>query len=301
MNYTEEKKIFIDGIPCHYLCHIQETDHSGIVFPAHYHDYIEILYGITGDFHVYLGSIPYTFGAGDMVLINSKEIHLIESLSQNGGQYYVIRFVPELIYNSLAQNHFEFRYILPFLLQNSNQKKVIGKADINSTYIPDLFVETFTEFERQEYGYELAIRNNISRLFLWILRYLHHTGLKLDGQSDGKEYLVKQMQPAFDYVLNHYETAIKADHMARLSGMSYSYFSRSFNHLMHMNFSEYLNYIRISEAEKKLISTDLSITEIGALVGFSTTSYFIKQFQKHKFVSPKQFRKTMVIKEPSDI
>lgn len=70
-------------------------------------------------------------------------------------------------------------------------------------------------------------------------------------------------------------------------------FSRSFNRLLHMNFSDYLNEIRIREAEKLLVSTTQNVTEIASAVGFCTTSYFIKQFTKYLHVSPKQYQKQM--------
>ena len=60
-----------------------------------------------------------------------------------------------------------------------------------------------------------------------------------------------------------------------------------------MNFSDYLNEIRIREAEKLLVSTTQNVTEIASAVGFCTTSYFIKQFTKYLHISPKQYQKQM--------
>ena len=63
---------------------------------------------------------------------------------------------------------------------------------------------------------------------------------------------------------------------------------------MNMSFSDYINYIRISEAQKLLITTDLDMSEIAEHTGFSTSSYFIEQFRKRKGISPKQFRLNML-------
>jgi len=40
-----------------------------------------------------------------------------------------------------------------------------------------------------------------------------------------------------------------------------------------------------------LLSTNLNITEIGMEVGFTSSSYFIKQFKELKKLSPNQFKK----------
>mgnify|MGYP001193045244 CR=1 FL=1 len=295
MNYPEQKREIINGIPYDYLCHIQEVTEPGNVYPAHYHSYIEILYCISGTYDVLLNGKHHKFTEGDMILINSKEVHQINAESPNGGQYIVLRFEPEIIYNSMFHNYLELKYILPFILEGSNHQKIIQKKDISSTFIPELFYDILDEFESKNYGYELAVKNHIGRIFLWILRYFHKKGTDFAIPSETYNDYIKQLQPSLDYVLNHYSEEIKATDMAHLCNMSYSYFSRTFNRQMNMSFNEYVNHIRIMEAEKLLVSTTMNITEISGAVGFSTTSYFIKLFKSCKGISPKQFRKEFVI------
>ena len=57
MEYMKENKPCIDGIPLEYICHLQDVCESGMVYPAHYHDYIEILFGKENDFEIYLSLI----------------------------------------------------------------------------------------------------------------------------------------------------------------------------------------------------------------------------------------------------
>lgn len=291
MNYPEQKREIIDGISYDYLCNIQEVNCKGLVYPAHYHNYIEILYGIKGTYDVLLNGIHYIFSQGDMIIINSKEVHQINSNSSDGGEYIVLRFEPEIIYNNMFHNYLELQYILPFILNNSQHQKVIQGKDIESTFIPSLFYDILDEFHTKKYGYELAVKNHIGRIFLWILRYFHQSGTTFSIASNDYVEVIKRLQPALDYVLDHYTEELKATDMARLCSMSSSYFSRTFNRQLNMSFNEYVNQIRIMEAEKLLVSSTLNITEISSNVGFSTTSYFIKLFKSYKKISPKEFRK----------
>ena len=295
MNYLEEKKAVKNGIPYNYLCHTQIVVKAGNVFPAHYHSYIEILYGISGTYEVILNGKYHKFTNGDLVLINSKEVHQINSCSQNGGQYIVLRFEPEVIYNNMFHNHLHLKYVLPFILESSKHQKVIKREIIGDTFIPELLHEISNEFQMETYGYELAIQNHIGRIFLWILRYFHEMSSEFMQSTLTDITFIKRLQPSFDYVLEHFNEEIKATHMAALCNMSSSYFSRTFNSQMAMNFNEYINYIRIMESEKLLVSTTMNVTEIANAVGFSTTSYFIKLFKSNKNISPKQFRKEFVI------
>ena len=293
MNYPEQKKEIIDGIPYNYLCHIQYVLKEGIVYPGHYHSYIELLYGISGTYEVILNGKCHKFVEGDLVLINSKEVHQINSYSQMGGEYIVLRFEPEIIYNSMFHNHLHLKYVLPFILENSKHQKVIGKSAIESSCIPALLNEILKEQEMESYGYELAIKNHIGRIFLWILRYFHQTRTDLMHSPLTNTY-IKRLQPSLDYVLEHFYEELKATEMAALCNMSTSFFSRTFNQQMGMNFNEYVNYIRTMEAEKLLITTTMNITDIANAAGFNSTSYFIKLFKSFKSISPNQFRKEFV-------
>ncbi len=292
MNYLEEKKAIINGIPCQYLSHVQNVTQAGNVFPAHFHNYIELIYNLIGEYEVYLNGKHHVIKEKDFVLINSKEVHQINALSKDGGKYIVLRFEPEVIYNGMSQNLYEIKYVLPFVLENFNHEKVICNKHIDTSFILELLQDILRELDNNEYGFELAIKNNIGRIFLWVIRYWHNVGAEINVGLD--EDFIKKMQPAFDYVLKYYNEDVIAVEAAKLCNMSYSYFSRKFNQLMRISFSDYVNYVRVMEAEKLLVSTDLNITEISNKVGFNTTSYFIKIFKQLKNSSPKQYKKQIL-------
>ena len=108
----------------------------------------------------------------------------------------------------------------------------------------------------------------------------------------------KYMTP---FIIDNSKEEISIQSVSDMCNISYSYFSRIFKQITKHSFSEYLNYVRISEAEKLLLSTDLSMTEIAIQTDFSTPSYFIQQFKLHKFISPKQFRKIFLQNKPKNI
>ena len=178
---------------------------------------------------------------------------------------------------------------------DSIYEKVISSSILNAEHsaIPGLMNEIIRESEEKQYGYELAIKNHIGGIFLWLLRYWHANGEEPLLEDFENQQLKQQLSPALTYMITNYEKSISAADMAKLCNLSYSYFSRSFNRLLHMNFSDYLNEIRIREAEKLLVSTTQNVTEIASAVGFCTTSYFIKQFTKYLHISPKQYQKQM--------
>lgn len=297
MEYMKEKKPCIDGIPLQYICHMQDMNKKGTVYPAHYHDYIEILFGQESNFEIYLGNSYHQFGPGDMVVIPSNEVHLINSLSEKGGTYYVIRFLPELIHTGVTHSRLRFQYLLPFLTEKGCLDHVIKEEYLASTNIAWLIKEIFREDNEKPFGYEIAVHNHIESLFLWVLRYWHTNGLSYLPENQIDSELAAQLEPVFAYVKDHYALPVKASKAAKMCNMSYSYFSRTFNRFAHTSFSDYVTRVRLTEAEKLLVSTSLPITEIAVSTGFGSTSYFIKIFQKHKHLSPNQFRKEFFTKK----
>jgi AraC-like DNA-binding protein len=83
---------------------------------------------------------------------------------------------------------------------------------------------------------------------------------------------------------------ITADICAKKVYMSYGHFSRSFKKATGANFKDYLNTIRLIRAERALIATDDTITEICRDCGFNTVSYFIATFRRRKGMTPAVYR-----------
>lgn len=272
-----------------FSAHIQEAFGPQKMVQAHIHNYIEIIYALSGKYQILLNNQNYSFLEGDMVLINSNEIHTIFSLSEGNNRYVVIKFEPELLYTTV-QSVFEMKYVMPFILNESTHQKVFMKSEIEHTVIPGLIHEINKEYSEKLYGYELAIKANIFHLFLLILRRWNEQNIDLNIDEEINKDMIKRIGPVFDYIEENYQNDITALDMAKHCNISYSYFSRLFTRIMKRNFREYLNYVRITKSEYLLTSTDLNITEIALQVGFSTSSYYIQQFKLYKDISPKQYQ-----------
>lgn len=287
--FEGESDFFENGVPYPFRAHYQTNIGKSIMAKPHYHEHIEILYGIQGNFSIFLDDRLHYFSAGDMVVINSMDVHTMQSYDEGENSYIVIRFKPELLYTS-SQTIFEAKYVLPFTMKTVVHQKIFTKEEISKTEIPDLLFNILSEDSEKEYGFELAIRTNIGRIFLWILRNWQKKGLDLNLGEGLNQATIERLQLVFDYVNHHYDQPITIEDMANLCGMSYSYFSRFFKKTMQRNFSDYVNLIRITKSEHLLSTTDNNITEIAFAVGFSTTSYFIEQFKYFKKMTPKKYR-----------
>lgn len=101
-----------------------------------------------------------------------------------------------------------------------------------------------------------------------------------------------RLSDVFEYVKENYKEDISLIAIAQIANLTPTSFCRMFKLKTKKNFVEYLNEIRISNACKFLIETDMGISEIAYECGYKTASNFNKFFKKLTGTTPKEYKKT---------
>ena len=278
------------------LCTLASSgkDNQDYHVAPHWHTSIEMLYFLQDRATVWVGSNYYDVRSGDLIIINAGEVHSAAGEKGATPTHLVLKVLPELLY--ISENaSFEANYLLPFTLAGFTQHRLIPKENLHRSSVVPLMDEVYNEFHTKQYGYELSIQANINKIFLWILRYWQAQGMKIQQLFYQNSNDYKRLKKLFKYVQNHYHEPIHVTDMADLCNMNYSYFSRYFKKLTGKTFVEYVNYIRLTEAEKLLLTTNLNITQIAFATGFSSASYFIKMFKKHRGISPNKMKSHLLL------
>ena len=99
------------------------------------------------------------------------------------------------------------------------------------------------------------------------------------------------MKLILKYVENHYMDKITIEDIADEVGLSQSHFMKYFKNTMGTSFIEYLNEYRLTMASRLLVSSDSSILDIAAEVGYENLSYFNRTFKKRFEMTPREYRK----------
>lgn len=100
-----------------------------------------------------------------------------------------------------------------------------------------------------------------------------------------------RLSDVFEYVKKNYKQDISLDKIAEIANLTPTSFCRMFKLKTKKNFIEYLHEIRISNACKFLIETDMGISEIAYECGYKTPSNFNKFFKKLTGTIPKEYKK----------
>lgn len=171
--------------------------------------------------------------------------------------------------------------------QSSDRQLIFSPEDLKKTDIPQLMQHMMEEWEHEEFGYELSLRADVMRVNLFLLRrWKKNQPWFLEKISPADR---KAMQIALTYIAEHYADTNERD-VAAACGVSPVILSRLFAQTMKCSYPSYVCGVRLREAERLLLTTDLSVTEIALQVGFSTSAYFIAKFRQAKGITPHQYR-----------
>lgn len=98
------------------------------------------------------------------------------------------------------------------------------------------------------------------------------------------------IERAKDYIEKNYYKDINMAVVSNYVSLNYSYFSSLFNKLSGMNFSDYLNFVRVEKSKVLLKNIDYKIHEISDMVGYKNSKHFTKNFKKFEKITPMEFR-----------
>jgi AraC-like DNA-binding protein len=93
------------------------------------------------------------------------------------------------------------------------------------------------------------------------------------------------------YISDNYSNKIYIDDLAGIANMSKCHFCRFFKKYTGMSPVAYLNFFKVNEASKLLLSGNYSVTEAALQTGYDNLSYFAKTFKQYKGVSPSELLK----------
>jgi AraC-like DNA-binding protein/ligand-binding sensor protein len=132
--------------------------------------------------------------------------------------------------------------------------------------------------------------DSINELCTWTVKITDHFVDNVFGNIySGNSYLISQ---AVQSIKSNYMNKLSLEKLADYLHINPSYLSKLFKKEMDMNFSDYLNKVRIDKSKELLTSTDMSILDIALYTGYEDQSYFTKVFKKYTDTTPHKYRKS---------
>ena len=247
----------------------------------HWHEFMEFAYVVEGAVDCLTPRHSLTLHVGEGYFVNANVLHMNRIASGNDTALFrILQFDPVLLACAgvIARN-----YVQPI-------EKAIGLECVcftrQSVLLQDM-ESLFRVAADEPKGYEMEI---MQLLFtLW-----EHLYASVEGQLDAPPVPNNQasrIKVMLAFIHSHYADTISVADIATAASISEREAYRTFQQILGIAPSMYLQRHRISCAARMLTETSLSVTEIGMACGFSSPNYFSMAFREVMGVSPREFRK----------
>ncbi|MBE5740059.1 MAG: helix-turn-helix domain-containing protein [Clostridiales bacterium] len=277
MIYNELKQHGTEDFP--FELYKVNSQHPKYEMAFHWHTNLELTRVLSGSLSLTLDNRNFLLKAGDVAIINSETVHgatpkdcVYECIVFNLAFLKTNNRACDLfIDNLLSHNSFlEERPTHPHIIQLIH--RIFDETGKNQAGMPfkvlGLFHELLGEIQQKE-------------------QFNSH--LPLSNVKDEKK--VVKLKLVLKFIRDNFASDITLDDMSAVAGFSCKYFCKFFKDMTGTTPVNYLMAYRIERASRKLLGTDLPITQIAYDCGFNDLSYFIKTFKSFKHVSPKEYRR----------
>lgn len=277
-----------DSMPVCLLGSFTDGQHS----PLHQHDYIELAYVVSGSFSQNIGNMDYVFHENDVVIINQGVLHF-DYLNANDACILFLN-IPNQIFEQIFGNAETSygNYIVELLLKRrSNYSHIHGSrkqravADGQDSVMARSLLEIIREICQPSPGSSQIIHGHL-------LRAVYH--LAREYQFSLPDYSLRDMRRLlYDEVLHEIRVNCRDITIADLQ-RKYFYHRDYFNLLIKeqsgFTFRELRQRLRLEEAAKLLLETNMRVEDISLAVGYENQGFFYRIFTEHYGVTPRAYR-----------
>ncbi len=265
-------------VPDQFLAWIYLQSENNITdVKSHWHRSLELSCIIEGSCLFRINGKTAAASAGDIVLINSCDIHACQANYQSQSEMISIIF-PYSFLKAVFPSFNDYRY-------------QIDRSGTAFERLKKEFSEVYPVFvNRQENPlYQLKLNG-----FFYDILYTLFTDCKVPKLVPGSiksQKHIERCSELLDYVDSHYMDPISLETMSNAFSLSKEHLSRTFKMYMDTTFKKYLTSVRLHHAYQALLGTDLPILEIALNNGFSDARAFSSAFFSCYGETPLKYRK----------
>lgn len=245
----------------------------------HWHQSVEIFAVFEGALTFYLNDETYPLGAGEFVIVNSNEIHSIDTPNPNDTMVLQIPL-------KTFQEYFTGEEFIHFTHDSRKQdQEMMG-----------LIRQMQRVYDGKKCGYEMMVKSQYYMLLYLLVSKYRELQVTPDMLKKNKQ--LNRLSQITSYIKEHYESELTLESVAEIFGYTPAYLSRMFQRYAGINYKSYLQNIRVEKAFQELANTEHTISEIALNHGFPNSKAMSRAFLKRYGIVPSEYRKR--IKKPKN-
>jgi AraC-like DNA-binding protein len=247
------------------------------------HEYYELFYQMSGERHYFVKDEVYNIRKGDVVLIDEYDLHKTTASSTPTYTRMLIHFRKRFLADLLSD-------IRDIDLQSffSGTHSVISVPLKDQDYVDRIFFTILGENSERHTGYVTRIRLLMLDLFIFLYRSAAtHSTETIAYHSPTQKKILQAAQ----YISSSYSDKLTLDNISSRFSISRYYFCRVFKETTGFSVTEYINSVRIKQAQQLLRETGLAVIDVALRVGYQNATHFSRIFRALLNCSPSEYRR----------
>lgn len=240
--------------------------HAGLDFPAHLHSHIELYCVVRGAVEIKVDARWHTVEQGSLAVVFPGKVHAYRTQQEGAGTL----------------------LILPLSLAHASKQLFLTQQPvcpvIEAAHVAPQLADNIAELAAAPA--QAGVSQALGQLILARLAALLALEPRAPYEADD---LLSQ---AVSVIGQHYRTNVQLPDVAVALGVSEGHLSRILGGGIGMNFREYVNSLRVHDAQYLLQHTQSSVLEIAFECGFETLRTFNRAFLLHTGCTPSSYRRT---------
>ena len=272
--------------------HLDEAD-SQYIGVMHRHDFIEIVYVVSGNARHYMGDLIYEVRKGDLIIVNYGTSHTFIPLRDTPEPFvtYDLLFTTELFaitdigkydFAALASSYLFYSLFPDHTIANDHSLNLIRSS---SKDFCEIMGKIYREYTERAGGFMSMIRAYLIELITLIFREIDQKTLY--HITNEQRAVVNK---AIDYMKHNYNTRINLDDIVADMFLSKDYFRQLFKKTTGMSITDFIQKTRVDEACRLLTNTHRTVYDIAGDCGFTDIKFFYKTFKKFTNKTPSELR-----------
>jgi AraC-like DNA-binding protein len=254
---------------------------------SHAHSYPSLIYVASGEGVCSDGEDDYRLSSNCIALLEEGQRHQLIDLPKRSMVVFVVYFSRQVaeMNKTVLEALFNLAFVMKLPEYAAHQARRLLRQMLH-------------EQQNRPLQYERSLQLHLGLLLLLLHRY----GVPSAPEAGASEVAVGSSEDRVRKVLasvaeRYYEPHSLAT-VSQVAHLSQRHFTSLCRKICGKSFNDYLNSLRIKEAERILRESDVSILAVAFTVGFEELSTFYRAFKRTSGTTPKQFRSARLSTAP---
>lgn len=278
---------FADDIPDrHFRLRLSFVEHTGD-FPSHGHEYSELTLVLGGAATHVTPYEEHPLETGDVFVIHGRGRHSFAAA--RGLKLCNIMFDPRQFFAGQRQLETLMGWQALFELgpgerrpKQTQERLHLDRAELGQALA--LVTAMNDESEQRSEGWQAAVSGHFLVLSAFLCRVY---GRKTKEQTSP----LLRFARVVAHIQQHLDQPLRLEELAALAHLSVRQFEREFKRVYNMTPVRFINQLRLHEACERLKDPDRDVTDVAVELGYSSVSFFSKQFKTLIGQTPSEYRR----------